>query len=222
MAVFTHKQLWESIADELREEILDTRLPAGTRLVETELADRFGVSRGPIRDALTALAREGLVDDLPRRGTFVASLSEHDLEEVYWLRRAIEEAAVRLAIARGTDEQIAEMYDRLAETEDAYERGDLPAAWEADMAFHRSYCRMSENGRLVALFEDLASQTVLLMRTALLKRASLAWTPPVELHRHIADAIRSRDEECAVRAVAEHFQYTHHRLEGREPVEAGA
>jgi DNA-binding GntR family transcriptional regulator len=112
------------------------------------------------------------------------------------------------------------MYDRLAETEDAYERGDLPAAWEADMAFHRTYCRMAENGRLAALFEDLASQTVLLMRTALIKRASLAWTPPVELHRHIADAVRARDEDAAVRAVAEHYQYTHDRLNGRAQAEA--
>ncbi len=103
-----------------------------------------------------------------------ASLSEKDLEEVYVLRRAIEEAAVRLAIARAADAEIAEMYARLAETEDAYERADLPAAWEADMAFHRTYCRMSGNGRLADLFEGLASQTVLLMRTALASHASLA------------------------------------------------
>jgi DNA-binding GntR family transcriptional regulator len=212
MAVFAHKQLWESIADELREEILDAKLAAGSRLVETDLAERFGVSRGPVRDALTQLAREGLVEDLPRRGTFVASLSEKDLEEVYFLRRAIEEGAVRLAIARASDASIAEMYDRLAEAEAAYERDDLPAAWEADMAFHRSYCRMSGNGRLTDLFEDLASQTVLLMRTALATHASLAWTPPLELHRRIADAIQARDVDAAVRAVGEHYQYTQDRL----------
>jgi DNA-binding GntR family transcriptional regulator len=142
----------------------------------------------------------------------VASLSEKDLEEVYFLRRAIEEGAVRLAIARASDATIAEMYDRLEEAEAAYERDDLPAAWEADMAFHRSYCRMSGNGRLTDLFEDLASQTVLLMRTALATHASLAWTPPLELHRRIADAIRARDVDAAVRAVGEHYQYTQDRL----------
>ena len=212
MSVFAHKQLWESISDQIRDEILDGRIPAGTRLLETELAERFGVSRGPVRDALTELAREGLVEDLPRRGTFVAALSEKDLEEVYVLRRAIEEAAVRLAIARAADAEIAEMYARLAETEAAYERADLPAAWEADMAFHRTYCRMSGNGRLADLFEGLASQTVLLMRTALASHASLAWTPPVELHRRIADAINARDADAAVRAVGEHYQYTQDRL----------
>lgn len=212
MAVFEHKQLWETIADQLRDEILDGRLAAGTRLLETELAERFGVSRGPVRDALVELARQGLAEDLPRRGTFVSSLTEHDLEEVYVLRRAIEEAAVRLTIARVTEADLADMYARLAEAEAAYDREDLPAAWEADMAFHRTYCRASGNGRLMELFEGLASQTVLLMRTALATHASLAWTPPVELHRRIADAIAARDAEAAVRAVGEHYQYTQDRL----------
>lgn len=212
MAVFEHKQLWESIADQLRDEILDGRLAAGSRLLETELAERFGVSRGPIRDALNELARQGLAEDLPRRGTFVSSLSEHDLDEVYVLRRAIEEAAVRLAIARASEDDLAAMYERLVEAEEAYSRDDLPAAWEADMAFHRTYCRMSGNGRLLELFEGLASQTVLLMRTALATHASLAWTPPVELHRRIADAIAARDVEEAVRAVGDHYQYTQDRL----------
>ncbi len=212
MTVFAHKQLWESIADQLRDEILEGRLAAGSRLLETDLAERFGVSRGPIRDALNELARQGLARDLPRRGTFVSSLSEHDLDEVYVLRRAIEEAAVRLTIARATDADIAVMYERLGEAETAYRRDDLPAAWEADMAFHRTYCLMCGNGRLLGLFEGLASQTVLLMRTALATHASLAWTPPVELHRRIADAIAARDADAAVRAVGEHYQYTQDRL----------
>lgn len=212
MAVFEHKQLWESIADQLRDEILDGRLPAGSRLLETELAERFGVSRGPVRDALNELARQGLAVDQPRRGTFVSSLTDHDLEEVYVLRRAIEEAAVRFAIDRATEDDLAAMHQRLEEAESAYGRADLPAAWEADMAFHRTYCRMSGNRRLLELFEGLASQTVLLMRTALATHASLAWTPPVELHRRIAEAIAARDVEAAVRAVGDHYQYTIDRL----------
>jgi len=218
MTVFEHKQLWESVAHQLRDEILDGRLAAGSRLLETELAERFGVSRGPVRDALNELARQGLAEDLPRRGTFVSSLSERDLDEVYVLRRAIEEAAVRLAIARASDEDMATMYERLVDAEEAYGRDDLPTAWEADMAFHREYCRMSGNGRLLELFEGLASQTVLLMRTALATHSSLAWTPPVELHRRIADAIAARDLEAAVQAVGEHYQYTQDRLFAGEAV----
>ncbi len=219
MSQLDHKQLWESIADRLREEILDGHLPAGSRLVETDLATRFGVSRGPVRDALADLSRSGLVVDLPRRGTFVASLREEDLAEVYEVRRALEEGAVRMAVARASEEELAEMDRLLSATEAAYHAGPLPAAWEADMAFHRICCRMAGNGRLVELFDQLASQTVLLMRTALAERASLAWTPPVAVHRHIADAIRGRDAEAAVRAVADHYQYTEDRLAGRAKTE---
>lgn len=217
MTPFAHKQLWESIADQLREEILDGRLPAGTRLVETDLADRFGVSRGPIRDALADLSRSGLAVDLPRRGTFVSSLTEQDLEEVYVIRRAIEEAAVPFAIARASGEDIAEMFERLAEAEAAYGAGDLAAAWESDMAFHRTCCRLSGNGRLLALFDHLASQTVLLMRTALAARESLGWTPPVEVHRRIAMSIQSGDVEGAIEAVGAHYQYTQDRLKASGP-----
>jgi DNA-binding GntR family transcriptional regulator len=212
MAAIEHKQLWQAVADQLRDEILDGRLPAGSRLVETELAERFGVSRGPIRDALAELARSGLAVDLPRRGTFVPSLTEQDLAEVYVIRRAIEEAAVQLAIEHASDEELADMYTALEETERSYASDDLTAAWEADMAFHRTYCRMSRNGRLLALFDELASQTVLLMRTELATHASLGWTPPVEFHRHIADGIRARDQRAAVEAVGVHYQYTQDRL----------
>jgi DNA-binding GntR family transcriptional regulator len=217
MTAFTHKQLWETIADALRDEILDGRLAAGSRLVETELAERFGVSRGPVRDALAELAREGLAVDLPRRGTFVSSLTEADLDEVYVIRRAIEEAAVRLAVERASDADVEGLRAALVEVEAAYGRGDLAAAWDADMAFHRIYCRLAGNGRLLALFDELASQTVLLMRTALATRASLGWTPPVEYHRRIADAIAARDVEAAAAAVGDHYRYTEDRLFASDP-----
>lgn len=208
----THRQLWEAVADRLRDEILDGRLAAGSRLVEAELAERFGVSRGPVRDALQELARTGLAVDLPRRGTFVSSLTERDLSEVYDIRRAIEEAAVRLMIARAGDAEVAAMFDALEEAESAYGRGELAPAWDADMAFHRTYCRLSGNGRLLELFDSLAAQTVLLMRTTLERRASLGWTPPVEVHRRIAQAIANRDVARATEAVGAHYQYTQDRL----------
>lgn len=211
-----HKQLWEAVADQLRDEILDGRLGAGARLVEAELAERFGVSRGPIRDALQELARAGLAVDLPRRGTFVSSLTDRDLEEVYVIRRAIEEAAARLTIERASDTDVAAMFEAVTAAETAYGGKDLGAAWDTDMAFHRTYCRLSGNGRLLELFDQLASQTVLLMRTSLEARASLGWTPPVELHRRIAQAIADRDIARATEAVGTHYQYTQDRLHASE------
>lgn len=212
MTALAHKQLWEAVSDQLRDEILDGRLAAGTRLVEAELADRFGVSRGPVRDALRELARSGLAVDLPRRGTFVSSLTERDLSDVYVLRQAIEEAAVRLTVARATEADVVTLFNAVIAAEQAYEAGDLAVAWEADMAFHRTYCELSGNGRLLDLFDHLASQTVLLMRTTLDSHASLAWTPPVDVHRRIAKAIAARDTAGAAAAVGAHYQYTQDRL----------
>jgi GntR family transcriptional regulator, gluconate operon transcriptional repressor len=212
MAGLAHKQLWEAVSEQLRDEILDGRLAAGSRLVETELAERFGVSRGPIRDALRDLSTAGLALDLPRRGTFVSSLTERDLAEVYVIRRAIEEAAVRLTIELAGEADVRELFDAVTVAEKAYRRSDLAAAWDADMAFHRTYCRLSGNGRLLDLFDQLATQTVLLMRTSLHAHASLAWTPPVELHRKIAQAIADRNVAAAVGAVGSHYQYTQDRL----------
>lgn len=217
MTALAHKQLWEAVSDQLRDEILDGRLGAGSRLVETELAARFGVSRGPIRDALQELSRAGLAVDLPRRGTFVSSLTERDLSDVYVIRRAIEEAAVRLTVERATDADVAAMFDAVVAAESAYEAGDLGAAWEADMAFHRTYCELSGNGRLLDLFDHLASQTVLLMRTTLDSHASLAWTPPVDVHRRIAQAIAARNGDGAAAAVGAHYQYTQDRLNASDP-----
>ncbi|HEX4896960.1 MAG TPA: GntR family transcriptional regulator [Candidatus Limnocylindrales bacterium] len=217
MDTLAHRQLWEAVADRLRDEILDGRLAAGSRLVEAELAERFGVSRGPVRDALQELARAGLAIDLPRRGTFVSSLTERDLGEVYEIRRAIEEAAVRLTVERASEADVASMFEALEAAEAAYGNDDLAAAWDADMAFHRSYCRLSGNGRLLELFDNLASQTVLLMRTTLDSHASLAWTPPVELHRRIAQAIAARDVDGATKAVGAHYQYTQDRLHASDP-----
>jgi DNA-binding GntR family transcriptional regulator len=211
---FEHKQLWQSIGDQLRDEILDGRLPAGSRLRETDLAERFGVSRGPIRDALRELARTGLVEDLPRRGTFVCRLTEEDLTEVYVLRRAIEEAAVRLAIARATDADLDGMFEILAAAEAAYEEDDLPAAWEADMAFHRTYCDLSGNRRLRSLTNRISDGPA----DADGRRAGRHWdgrrrsSSPADRDRHRGP------RRLAIEAVGAHYQYTHDRLAASGPV----
>ena len=84
----------------MRTAILDGTLPSGTKLVESELADRFGTSRGPVREAIRELAREGLVAELPRRGTVVSTLTARDLAEVYAVREGLELTASKAVIDR--------------------------------------------------------------------------------------------------------------------------
>jgi DNA-binding GntR family transcriptional regulator len=86
-------QLWEAVTDRLRAAILTGEIPAGTKLVESLLAQRYGTSRGPIRQAIREHARQGLVVELPRRGSVVATLTSRDLAEVYEVREALEVGA---------------------------------------------------------------------------------------------------------------------------------
>ena len=93
-------KLWEYVLDSLRLQIFSGRFPPGTQLVEAELADRYKVSRGPIREALIYLEQEHLVIREPRRGAFVRGITENDVREIYGLRQVLESYAAELACDR--------------------------------------------------------------------------------------------------------------------------
>src|SRR5205823_8601886 len=99
--------LWERVHDHLRTEILSNRLAPGTELQEVALSEQLGVSRGPIREAIGRLAAEGLVTVRPRRGAVVRSLSKDEFLDAYQVREALEWMAVRLAVPRLTNEDLA-------------------------------------------------------------------------------------------------------------------
>ena len=137
----THTDLGTAVMAELRALIIDGEFAQGERLVETELAERFDVSRGPVRDALAQLERGGLVELRPRKGSFVRSLSVADIEEIYSLRQALETLALQIAVE--IDAPITEMTKHLAALEAAHQAGDRRAIGEADMALHRSFITAS-------------------------------------------------------------------------------
>ena len=105
--------------ERMRSAILDGSLPAGAKLVESELADRFGTSRGPVREAIRELAREGLVAELPRRGTGVSTLTARDLAEVYAIREGLELTASKAVIDRVSDAQLNSLAEPLRAMESA-------------------------------------------------------------------------------------------------------
>ena len=116
--------LAQSTADLLRERLLGGGFAPGERLVEAEIARQLGISRGPVREALAKLRAEGLVYDEPRRGSFVAELTDHDVHEIYELRAALEMQAVRLLIARDDDAAFARLGEVMAALRAAAARGD--------------------------------------------------------------------------------------------------
>ena len=146
------RSLAEDAADEIRARILDGGFQRGEHLVEAKLAEQLRISRGPVREAFKVLRAEGLVEEEPRRGTFVVTLNSIDVREIYDLRAAIEGAAA-FSIASARDpEAIRELRGILEKMAEASAARDLASIGRADLDFHEAICRLSGNRRLHSVF----------------------------------------------------------------------
>lgn len=144
--------------DAIKDRILSGGLEPGEALSESEWAHTLGISRTPVREAIQQLAREGLVEVFPKRGTLVARLSVRDVRESFELRQAIEGFAARLAAARRTDEQLDAMRVALSPSEgDGYRRGT---------DFHRLVVHAADNSYLEQAFESAEGRIDLASRLA--------------------------------------------------------
>jgi DNA-binding GntR family transcriptional regulator len=204
--------LWENIAELIRAAILSGELEPGSKLIETELAERFGTSRGPIREAIRELAREGLVTELPRRGTLVSTLTAHDLSEVYAVRQALEVAASRVVIARAAEEELQALETHLEALESPPPGAGYLDQAVHDLAFHRSLVALARNERMSTMYEQMLTQTMLLLRTASLENPALRTDLRRAAHRDILQALIDRDEGAARAALEAHYRYAEERL----------
>jgi DNA-binding GntR family transcriptional regulator len=209
----THEGLGQGIAEDLRRAILDGSIPAGASLVEADLAARFGVSRGPVRDALRDLARQGLVIDLPRRGTVVSTISLRDIQEVYEVREGLEIVAVRLAALRATDADVDPVEERLEALEAAWERrAPYPESLALDLELHRAIVALPGNDRLIESYERMLVQTQLNAITAAELNPGLRRGMRRSAHRDILRRLRAGDAGASVEAVIAHYAYARERL----------
>jgi DNA-binding GntR family transcriptional regulator len=204
--------LWEDVAERMRAAILSGGLAPGSKLIETELAERFGTSRGPIREAIRELAREGLVTELPRRGTLVSTLTAHDLSEVYAVRQALEVAASRIVIARAGDDELRALEAHLVALESPPPGAGYLDQAVHDLAFHRALVALARNERMAVMYEQMLTQTMLLLRTAALENPALRTDLRRAAHRDILRALLDRDEAAARAALEAHYRYAEERL----------
>jgi DNA-binding GntR family transcriptional regulator len=206
--VIETRTMAEQIAERLREEVLTGRLAAGVRVSQEGLAERYAVSRVPVRDALRILHAEGLVSADPRFGTTVAPLSSRDLDELYEMRVALEPAASRLATAHLREEDLEAMRAQL-EAMRANEQSS--AAWfDAHAAFHRLLNERSGRPRMCALVDSLRAQTERYVRAY----QELDW-PDAELnadHERILRAAEEGDADVVADVVREHLQVVRERM----------
>ena len=208
------------VTDQLRDHVIHGRFPPGTVLGEVDLAARFGVSRGPIREALQRLVQEGLLQREPKRGISVPKLVPTDLQDVYLAREAIETAAVGLAIARGGASLVTALRSLVARMEAAAEKADWAAVADVDMAFHRRIIEASGSPRLGRLYASVLGEALAFLNMNERHRGRPDVTAD---HRELAELIAAGDIEAAIAAIRRHYTSSVDRLTRPDrPTEAGS
>ncbi len=142
----------------LRQSILRGELAPGERLMEIHLAERLGVSRTPIREAIRKLELEGLVVMIPRRGAVVASITEKDLKDVLEVRQTLELLAAEVACERITKEKLEELKQAAEDFQRLKNTADVTELAEADVRFHEVIYEATGNARLISLLNNLREQ----------------------------------------------------------------
>jgi len=200
------------VAERLREAILHGHFAPGERLREEQLATVLDVSRGPVREALSVLQREGLVLIKHHRGATVARLSRDDVEEVYSLRLVLERLAVQCAVRRARPENLEEMDAVIKEMARTVDKGmSIQEAAAFDVRFHTLLVQSAHRSRLQESWLNLRSQ----IHAFLLHREA---TSPdlqqviIEHHSAILEAVRARDEATAVQVLEAHLQRSYQRV----------
>jgi DNA-binding GntR family transcriptional regulator len=193
------------IEKELRKAILRGVFKPGERLVESVIASQMGVSRAPVREVLSALEREGLVVNIPRRGNFVVDFEAKDIEEIYSLRLMLEVGALRRAVTRFTEKDIESLQHILDCMGEAVLKGDDPMLEvELDLSFHEYIYQLADHSRMLNIWNGIRMQTQLLI--GLTSQTEYAYpTQPKEFHQLILDAFQNKKLDIAEAHLTEHM-----------------
>jgi len=193
----------EEIREQLIEDILNGRLAPGARIVETRIAQQFGVSQGPVREALRDLELFGFVVSSPFRGTQVRKISTEELLEIYPIRAALEGVAARAAAGRIDQATLDHLEELIGVMREAAARDDHRAEADADHNFHHAIVKASGN-RMV----EHVWQTMRLSITTCLTHSITHRSLHEIAERHVAvlEALRSGDPDRAEAAVRRHIE----------------
>jgi DNA-binding GntR family transcriptional regulator len=200
----------ELIADQLRSAIMYGTFVPGTQLGEADLAARFAVSRGPLREAMQRLVQEGLLRSERHRGLFVIDLSASDVRDVYVARLAIERAACELIMAGNRGEAVVRLSEALSTLVTAASGGDRNAMSDADQAFHQTLVSCAGNTRLERMAQTLLVETRMCL--AALQEHYPESEELVAEHRALVNAISDGDEHLLLTLIESHMMDSIDRL----------
>lgn len=195
--------LRDVVFNTLRQAILRGELKPGERLMEIHLADRLGVSRTPIREAIRKLELEGLVTMIPRRGAEVARITEKNLRDVLEVRRALDAFSCELACDRITKKEEEELHRACEEFASATTTRDATVIAAADVKLHDIIVRAAGNERLTELINNLSEQ-MYRYRFEYIKDTD-NYDRLIEEHRIIYESIVKKDKQTAARTVKLHI-----------------
>jgi DNA-binding GntR family transcriptional regulator len=195
--------LYQEVAERLRQRIFSHELPPGTWVDEQALAEQYGISRTPLREALKVLASEGLVTLKPRRGCYVTEISERDLDEVFTIMSMLEGECARLSAARANKADLTRLQAVHAELEKAAAAADIDAYFEANQAFHHGLQELADNRWLQHVIEDLRKVIKLSRHHSLFSEGRLEQS--LAEHRAILDALLAGDATQAEALMRSHI-----------------
>jgi DNA-binding GntR family transcriptional regulator len=206
------RSLADQIYASLHTAIIHGQLAAGTRLVELDIAEQFGASQAPVREALQRLEREGLVERHARSATYVSQIVEDDLFAMLSIRTTVERFAVERTARVISPEQCTELDLLVAAMREAASQNNMVALVDHDMAFHRRLCEWSGSATLLRSWIPLFAQIERFVAQTR-RRYFPDLTEVADSHLPLLDALRAHDSEAAARLVQEHIMLVWSRME---------
>lgn len=191
----------EQIAEQLRQDIVARRIAPGTRLTEAGLAERYGASRIPVREAVKQLESEGFITSTSPRVKVVAELTAHDLEDLFAVRATVEARTSARTAALGTPEQLRHIRAILTQGQEALAAGRLDDLAALNTQFHRAIAIASGSDTLIGLFNQISHKISWLYSDTVSARATSSWTE----HAAIVDALIEHDVERAQQLMHAHI-----------------
>lgn len=185
------RYLHDIVADRLRQLILDGELEPRSRVNEQELAERFGISRTPLREAIKILATEGLLDLLPNRGARVASISDKELDDVLEVVASLEALAGELACRHATAEEIERLTVLSDEMADAWRRRDEPTYFRLNRQIHEAVMAASRNTVLATMYANLSGRIQRARYTV--HKTEAQWARAMQDHGEMVERLKARD-----------------------------
>lgn len=191
---------------EMRRRIISGEFVSGENLSEIALAEEFGVSRTPVREALKQLQTEGLVEIRPRVGTFVTTPSRREIVELFEMKELLEGAAVRLLAGRGHVPEVIRLQENVRESDAVAIAGDRERYAQLVEEFHELLIQGSDNSKLQVLYRMLMNQLAYarLVSTSLAQPGRLVQSE--REHHRVLDLILAKDGDSAERVMREHVR----------------